>query len=211
MSKINIVVAAQTNSAIKGLDQVTQATKRTGNGIRNAQKRVQNFSGSLEQARIGTRKFAMGGLQQAGYQIGDYAVQVANGTSKMQAFGQQAPQLLQIFGPIGAVVGAGVAIFSAFAVAVQKTKDAAKEVTLPIQSLSAALGTAEGQAKLTGEAFDTYLTETFEGAESQIKSMVARLETIKMSGLSDSISKLLKDSSAPLSDDRGVRPSNSGD
>jgi hypothetical protein len=48
-------------------------------------------------------------LQQAGYQIGDFAVQVANGTSKMQAFGQQAPQLLQVFGPeltnFGSILG----------------------------------------------------------------------------------------------------------
>jgi len=200
MSKINIVVAAQTGSAIKALDNVTKATQRTGNGVRDAQKKVNQFGGSLERARVSTRKFAMGGLQQAGYQIGDYAVQVANGTSKMQAFGQQAPQLLQIFGPLGAVVGAGVAIFSAFAVAVQKTRDAAKEVTMPIRSLSEALSVAEGQAKLTGDAFDQYLTETFGEAEAQIKSMVERLETIKMAGLSDSISKLLKDSSAPLSE-----------
>lgn len=71
-----------------------------------------------------TRKFAMGALQQAGFQIGDFAVQVANGTNKMQAFGQQAPQMLQIFGPIGSIIGAGVAVFAAFAVAMDKSAGA---------------------------------------------------------------------------------------
>jgi hypothetical protein len=131
--KINIVISAQTNSAIKGLDKVTQATRRTGNSVVAAQKRLKSFSGETTRATLMTRKFAMGGLQQAGYQIGDYAVQVANGTSKMQAFGQQAPQLLQIFGPLGAVAGAAVAIFAAFGVALQKS---GKEV----QNLGSALG-----------------------------------------------------------------------
>lgn len=133
MSKINIVVAAQTSGAIKGLNDVTKATQRTGASVKQAKAKLDNFGGSVSRAQIMTRKFAMGGLQQAGYQIGDYAVQVANGTSKMQAFGQQAPQLLQIFGPIGAVVGAGVAIMAAFGVAVQKS---GKEVA----NLSSALG-----------------------------------------------------------------------
>ena len=73
-------------------------------------------------------------MQQAGYQIGDYAVQVSNGTSKMQAFGQQAPQLLQIFGPIGAIVGAGVAVFAALAVAVQRSSAASKVATREFMS-----------------------------------------------------------------------------
>jgi hypothetical protein len=202
MSKINIVVAAQTGGAIKGLNDVTAATKRTGAAVRKAQVGMSRFSGEVSKGQLITRKFAMGGLQQAGYQIGDYAVQVANGTSKMQAFGQQAPQLLQIFGPLGAVAGAAVAIFAAFGVAVQKAGKAAKEVETPVRSLSAALSSLEGDAELTGAAFDEYLTKTFGEAEKQIKSMVERLEAIKVTALSDSIGELLKDSSGPLTDMR---------
>jgi len=92
------------------LDETTAATRRVSQQMGSTGK--------------DTRKFAMGALQQAGFQIGDFAVQVANGTNKMQAFGQQAPQMLQIFGPIGAVVGAGVAVFAAFAVAMDKSSAA---------------------------------------------------------------------------------------
>ena len=131
--KINIIIAAQTSSAVKGLDQVSKSTQRVGKSVQTAHAKMGRFNKGVTAGGVNMRKFAMGGLQQAGYQVGDFAVQVANGTSKMQAFGQQAPQLLQIFGPIGAVVGAAVAIFAAFGVAIQKS---GKEV----QNLSSTLG-----------------------------------------------------------------------
>lgn len=101
---------------LRGLDtQLKTATT----GLRTYQK-------ATGLANVSTQKWAKGALQQAGYQIGDFAVQVANGTSKIQAFGQQAPQLLQIFGPFGAILGAGVAIVAAFGVVLQKS---GKELT----------------------------------------------------------------------------------
>tara|TARA_R110000744_G_scaffold245804_1_gene362416 strand:- start:5751 stop:8228 length:2478 start_codon:yes stop_codon:yes gene_type:complete len=87
----------------------------------------------------GANKFLRTGLQQTGYQVGDFAVQVGNGTSAMTAFGQQAPQLLQIFGPIGSIVGAGVAIFAALAVAITKSGDKAKGLSNILGELKAPL------------------------------------------------------------------------
>jgi len=155
--KINIIIAAQTNSAVKGLDQVSKSTQRVGQSVQNAQSKMGSFNKSVTVGNTNMRKFAMGGMQQAGYQVGDFAVQVANGTSKMQAFGQQAPQLLQIFGPIGAVVGAAVAIFAAIGVAIQKSSVSAKDAT---------------------EAFDGLLS-TMEGLESKQSSLVAIAGMIK--------------------------------
>ena len=48
--------------------------------------------------------------QSAGFQIQDFAVQVAAGTSAVTAFAQQAPQFLGIFGTAGAIAGAVVAV-----------------------------------------------------------------------------------------------------
>ena len=116
---------------LAGRDELTRPLKRAENQMKSLEGQARRtgvqmnqFGGALTGAGKDLRKFAMGGLQQAGYQIGDYAVQVANGTSKMQAFGQQAPQLLQIFGPLGAVVGAAVSVFAAFAVVAEKTSGA---------------------------------------------------------------------------------------
>lgn len=50
-----------------------------------------------------------GQIQNAAFQIGDFAVQVGAGTSASQALGQQLPQLLGGFGVMGAVLGAVVA------------------------------------------------------------------------------------------------------
>ena len=106
---------------IKGVDNATAPLRKVSAELERTGAATRRLAGQLDITTVSTRKFAMGALQQAGFQIGDFAVQVANGTNRMQAFGQQAPQILQIFGPIGAVVGAAVAVFAALAVAVDKS------------------------------------------------------------------------------------------
>lgn len=115
---------------MKGVDHLSRPLKAAERNVKNlgkqtelASKQMTVFGNKVKDIR----KFNMGALQQAGYQVGDYAVQVANGTSKMQAFGQQAPQFLQIFGPIGSVIGAVVAILAAAGVAFQKSSEAAEK------------------------------------------------------------------------------------
>lgn len=49
-------------------------------------------------------------IQNASYQVGDFAVQIASGTAASRALAQQLPQLLGGFGMWGAVAGAAVAI-----------------------------------------------------------------------------------------------------
>ncbi len=53
---------------------------------------------------------ARGGLQNFGYQVQDFAVQVAGGTSATRALSQQLPQLLSGFGLLGIVLGTTAAI-----------------------------------------------------------------------------------------------------
>lgn len=49
-------------------------------------------------------------LQQAGFQVGDFAVQIAGGTPPLRAFIQQGSQMAGAFGPWGAVIGAAGAV-----------------------------------------------------------------------------------------------------
>ena len=135
MSNINIVVAAQVQDAVSGLGQVSQATKRVGDQVDKATKRLKSHTNQYNRTAVATNKWAKGALQQAGYQVGDFAVQVANGTSGIQAFGQQGSQLLGVFGPIGAVLGAGVAIFSAVALAAERTSKSTTRLTFDFQKL----------------------------------------------------------------------------
>ncbi|RJE87956.1 lysozyme family protein [Paracoccus onubensis] len=71
-----------------------------------ALRRVQNPMAGIDKQ---SRSFG-GSLQQVGYQVGDFAVQVGAGTSATQALGQQLPQLLGAFGTYGALAGAAAAI-----------------------------------------------------------------------------------------------------
>ena len=142
---ININVVAQVQGAIAPLKQVEQQVRRVGGQVDRSTSAVRN--NAMAYTRNGTqlRRWAKGALQQAGYQVGDFAVQVANGTNGIQAFGQQGSQLLGIFGPIGAVLGAAVAIFSAVAVAASKAGG-------EMQNLSGLLGSLEAPVRAAVDA-----------------------------------------------------------
>jgi hypothetical protein len=189
--KINIIIAAQTNAAVKGLDQVSKSTQRVGQSVQTAQSKMGGFNKSVTAGGVNLRKFAMGGAQQAGYQIGDFAVQVANGTSKMQAFGQQAPQLLQIFGPIGAVVGAAVAIFAAFAVVAEKTKKKTVETASAIDRLNKAFNTLEAtDFDSLGESMSAPVQKVFDKYKNLIEAAREYAELQRASALGEIVQTL---------------------
>jgi len=73
--------------------------------------------------------------QQAGYQIGDLAVQIQSGTNAAVALGQQGSQLLGFFGPTGAIAGAVLAIGTGLIAPFLKAKDTIKDTTKEIESL----------------------------------------------------------------------------
>lgn len=72
--------------------------------------------------------------QQAGYQIGDFASQVASGGSAVTAFVQQGSQMLGMFGMFGAVAGAALAI-GGVAYQMYVARDAAKATKSEIELL----------------------------------------------------------------------------
>lgn len=118
------------------LKAVQAQVARTAANINGATSSMRSFAQGSALANTATQKWAKGALQQAGFQVGDFAVQVANGTNSLQAFGQQAPQLLQIFGPLGSIIGAAVAVIAALGVVAQKS---GQEIT----GLGSALGVLE--------------------------------------------------------------------
>ena len=136
------------NVDVTGLPEMQVVQRR----MQSLDRQINGSTASVRAAtaaysRNGTqlRRWAKGALQQAGYQVGDFAVQVANGTNGIQAFGQQGSQLLGIFGPVGALLGAAVAIFSAVAVAASRS---GREVT----NLSSALGELQEPLSAVGNS-----------------------------------------------------------
>jgi hypothetical protein len=140
---INIVVSAQVGDATRGLMQVQKQVQQVDRQIKQATVALKQNANQFNSTAVATNKFAKGALQQAGYQIGDFAVQLSGGQNALQAFGQQGSQMLGVFGPIGAVLGAAVAIFAAVGVAAQRAAEAAKETTVEVVSLEQAFTSLE--------------------------------------------------------------------
>jgi hypothetical protein len=167
------------------LDNTTAATKKLGN----------QTSGTAKDFR----KFTLGGLQQAGFQIGDFFVQVANGTNQMQAFGQQAPQFLQIFGPIGSVVGAAVAVFAAFSVIAEKSASAVSasvgRYAESLDKLSAAIQNAKDAIDQFrfGDSIADLTENEIKSLESQVqrlRQLLTELRTTETSGASTGLQQI---------------------
>ena len=126
---INIVVSAQVGDATRGLQQVQKQVQQVDRKIKQSTVALKQNANQFNATAVSTNKFAKGALQQAGYQVGDFAVQLSGGQNALQAFGQQGSQLLGIFGPVGAVLGAAVAIFAAVGVAAQRASQASAGAT----------------------------------------------------------------------------------
>lgn len=140
-NKLDIVVAVQDN-ATAGLRKVNQGLNQLDTNLKKSKLGTNQFGQAVNDNTRGLSRFAKSGLQQTGYQVGDFAVQIAGGTSAIQAFGQQGSQLLGIFGPVGAILGAVVAIGAAIGVAYQKSTKDTKDFTTVNNNLSDALGRA---------------------------------------------------------------------
>jgi lambda family phage tail tape measure protein len=108
----------QQNAAMAGLgarsNRFAQDTKR-------AAETMNQYGVVASENTRRFKRFGAVGLQQVGYQVQDFAVQVQGGTSAFVALGQQGSQLLGIFGPAGALLGAFLAIGTAIANVKQQT------------------------------------------------------------------------------------------
>ena len=89
-------------------------------------------------ARQAGRAFGSAGqsIQNASFQVADFATQVSGGTDVTRALAQQLPQLLGGFGALGAAIGAGVAIFGPYVGKLIETKDNAQLLDEATKKLS---------------------------------------------------------------------------
>lgn len=116
-SQIKIMEDEMNNGARSAA--ILAAQLRAGDGATDAQKaKIADLTGRLYDMRHGVEGAAkgIGGfrtiMQQGGYQVQDFIVQVQGGQSALVAFSQQGSQLAGAFGPTGAVVGALIALGS---------------------------------------------------------------------------------------------------
>ncbi len=134
--------------------QIQIQTTADTSGAQAAAKAMQQVDTASTQAAGGASKVGQTAAQ-AGFQLQDFAVQVGGGTSALTAFAQQAPQLLGIFGPGGAIAGALVAvgavatkIFMGMGDDAQSASEKAEELADVVEKV------AQAQNRILQEDFD---------------------------------------------------------
>ncbi len=124
------------------------------------------------------------GLQNVGFQVQDFAVQVAGGTDVSRAFAQQLPQLLSGLGLMGVLFGTVAAVAIPLFAAFGMGSDKAKELEESVKSLNSAMrelnsatdATQVNPAELFGD-FGAGAAQAREVLEIQRQIAAARAET----------------------------------
>lgn len=198
MSDVASLGVVVTQKGIRQTDDALERLARTGRRTEQEVDRLQDSfhelsrqaaanDSAMRAARGGTSRFGQA-AQQAGYQIGDFATQVASGQSALVAFTQQGTQLLGFFGPGGAVLGAVLAIAGAIGVAFANGAFDGAQATESLEDALDGLDkitttTAEGVNILTKEI--AKLAQTNEkAAKLQIALGIAEAETVVRQSIS---------------------------
>lgn len=100
-------------------DQYERATLK----LRAAEGATEAFASANRAAAASAGRFGPA-IQNVGFQVGDFATQVASGQNALVAFTQQGTQVAGAFGPWGAVIGAAGAVVGALGVSLMRTRDA---------------------------------------------------------------------------------------
>lgn len=155
-------IEAQLNPAIRATREYQAAQELAARAVASGAVTQERASAVLAQAAVrqqaamqavtGRSRLLGTGLQQAGFQVGDFATQVQLGVNPLIAFGQQAGQLLGAFGVWGAVIGGAITVVGALATglfglgeAADQTKDKSEFLNTAINNFrSAAVTNAEG-------------------------------------------------------------------
>lgn len=109
--RFSITASDRTRAAFSGVQgnlRKTQGLQRSWNAGLNSNRRA---------------------VQQFGFQMSDFAIQIAGGQSAMLAFTQQGGQMLQFFGPAGAIAAAFLAVFGSLAIAFTRSGKALSDLT----------------------------------------------------------------------------------
>jgi phage-related minor tail protein len=188
VSQVRLAVeagAASQREAESVLEGLTEEYERVKDTLGNLSEASAANDNEVTHSTANYRRFGAV-AQQAGYQVGDFAVQIASGQNALVAFTQQGAQLLGFFGPWGAVLGAVVAVAGAFAVALWDTDDAADEAATSLERYKESVKDAEAfikrlndETKTQAQLLRDQQAELLKTAQARVKAAIAALEERK--------------------------------
>lgn len=113
-------------------------------------------------------------IQNASFQVADFATQVSGGVDASRALAQQLPQLLGGMGALGAGIGAAVAIILPLGQALAKTRDYAQELQDGVEKLDTAQKISSATIVSLTEDYGRYAGAVRTAAQAQTE--LARLQ-----------------------------------
>lgn len=140
--------AAGMDAARSKILQFQSAGAKAASGAGRLGGTVANMSKGFSNSRFA--------VQNAAFQVGDFAVQVAGGTSAVRAMSQQMPQLLGAFGLFGALAGAAFAIFAPLVGKLFEGGEAADGFAKALKDVSPSLEGIRGQISTLGDLQQRY-------------------------------------------------------
>ena len=175
---LNIGINVIAGPAKKALNDTAKATDRVSESLGRAKKSASDMGGQYNKTGVILNKFGKGVAQQAGYQIADFAVQVQNGTSAVQAFGQQGSQMLAVFGPVGSLLGAAVAIGSAVTTVFIGMAGAAKDVKSQTELATKTFEGFHSALSSVNSMVNTTLNSSFEALENKFGDLADKAKAL---------------------------------
>lgn len=178
----------------KGIDLLQREYDQTSARIEGARSKVVAMNSTVA-AQTGFMARNRNMFQQAGYQVGDFAVQVQGGTSAITAFTQQGTQMLGVFGAWGAIAGAvlavGAPLIASFLQSGEEAegfKDRAEALTAAVQAYSEAAANARIPTEELREKYGSAATAAgvFHQALMDLNKAIA-LESLSGAQLLDAI------------------------
>lgn len=107
---IYIEIEADVAKLLTGQQQANKALDNIGDHAQKTAGQLNKLDTQVSATAKGVSSGLRSSVQQAGYQLQDFIVQVQGGQSALVAFSQQGSQFAGAFGPGGAVVGAVIAL-----------------------------------------------------------------------------------------------------
>lgn len=120
--------------SLKGVNFQLSATNAGQSAFNSFNRSLQTVQKNVGAANAVNRSWNAGlnqnrrAIQQLGFQMTDFGVQIAGGQNAMLAFVQQGGQMLQVFGPMGAILAALLTVFGTLAIVLGKTGIGLEEV-----------------------------------------------------------------------------------
>ena len=154
-------------------------------GLANGANQFARYNTAVYNAMQRKKRFGQVGLQQVGYQVGDFIVQIQSGTDALVAFGQQGSQLAGIFGAKGAIFGAVIAAATAIGMVYKSIVEASKTTA---EDIKAAFNTVPDYFDNLGSSIYNSFDQSFAKIEERYGKLIANIakqgmETLRESAL----------------------------